>query len=234
MPSAEPGALVLTCEHASAAVPARYRSLFAGEAGLLDSHRGIDFGAHELARRLARGLSAPLVAGKVTRLLVELNRTRRRFSALVPEALHPELLKTFWTPHHQEVARLVEAAAARSRLALHVAVHSFTPVLGGERRNAEIGLLYDPRRRLEARFADAWHAALRARAPELRVRRNYPYLGRSDGLPTSLRRKLSATRYVGLELEVNQALALGPKEGWRRTMTVVEDSLRQALATWRR
>ncbi len=41
-------------------------------------------------------------------------------------------------------------------------------------------------------------------APELRLRRNYPYQGRGDGLTASLRKHHPDAAYVGIELEVNQ------------------------------
>ena len=54
------------------------------------------------------------------------------------------------------------------------------------------------------RFIEAWYAALRAAAPELTLRRNYPYSGVSDALVTHLRRRYGSRGYVGMELEVNQ------------------------------
>jgi predicted N-formylglutamate amidohydrolase len=47
--------------------------------------------------------------------------------------------------------------------------------------------------------------ALRALSPAWRVRLNYPYHGASDGLTTSLRRTFGP-RYLGVEIELNQAL----------------------------
>jgi hypothetical protein len=55
---------------------------------------------------------------------------------------------------------------------------------------------------------DVWLHALHWEAPHLRVKKNYPYRGWTDGLTTTLREQFPAKRYVGLELEVNQALAL--------------------------
>jgi predicted N-formylglutamate amidohydrolase len=89
-------------------------------------------------------------------------------------------------------------------------VHTFAPVRGGRTRTADIGLLYDPRRAEEAHFVDVWMHALLWEAPLLRVKKNYPYRGWTDGLTTTLRGKFGARRYLGLELEVNQALAAGP------------------------
>jgi predicted N-formylglutamate amidohydrolase len=89
-------------------------------------------------------------------------------------------------------------------------VHSFTPVLGGEVRNADVGLLYDSQRPSEVRACRRWQAALAEIDPSLRVRRNYPYRGAADGLATWLRRRLPDARYAGVELELNQALLAGP------------------------
>ncbi len=93
----------------------------------------------------------------------------------------------------------------RGERALHISVHSFTPVLRGVRRSADIGLLYDSRRILEKELVKSWLWTLSLESPH-RVRRNYPYLGRSDGFTTALRRQFPAARYLGIELEINQRL----------------------------
>jgi hypothetical protein len=72
------------------------------------------------------------------------------------------------------------------------------------RRNADLGLLYDPARAGERALAQSLRRSLREVAPELRVRMNYPYRGTSDGIQTQLRRRFPARAYVGLEIEVNQ------------------------------
>lgn len=119
------------------------------------------------------------------------------------------------------------AAAARGRRVVHVAVHSFTPEIDGEVRNAEIGLLYDSRRRSEAAFCRRWAGSLHRLDRGLRVRRNYPYRGSADGLTTWLRRRHPQSRYLGIELEINQGLVDAP--GWRRFQERIADSLRELL-----
>jgi predicted N-formylglutamate amidohydrolase len=114
---------------------------------------------------------------------------------------------------------------------VHVAVHSFAPVLAGEVRRADIGLLYDPRRPLEAGVARTWKAALLASDPRRVVRSNYPYRGTSDGLTKAMRRNLGA-RYAGLELEINQRHAFGASGPWRRLRRVVGETLAQILHDW--
>ena len=115
---------------------------------------------------------------------------------------------------------------------LHLAVHSFTPRWQGRLRRCDIGLLYDPRRKAERTLCRHWQELLQAHAPELRVRRNYPYRGAADGLTTYLRRKLPARAYLGIELELNQgsiATAGAPRRELARS---VESSLRTLLANF--
>jgi predicted N-formylglutamate amidohydrolase len=97
-----------------------------------------------------------------------------------------------------------------------VGVHSFTPVWNGAPREIDVGLLYDPRRPAERAFCDAWLAALERAEPSLRVRRNAPYRGVSNCLPTALRGELPARDYLGLEVETSQALLA--RAGSRRSL----------------
>ena len=77
------------------------------------------------------------------------------------------------------------------------------------------------------RFIEAWHAALRAAAPELVLRRNYPYRGVSDALVTHLRRRYGSRGYLGMELELNQK-HVGSR-GWRALVAVLGATLAAAV-----
>lgn len=222
--------LLVTCEHACNAV-GRHGAAFRGQSDVLHTHRAWDPGAALLARELAAACDAPLHEGRFTRLLIDLNRrenSKAAFSAFTPYAARGQLLE-----FHREWRATVLADAQRlakhGRL-LHVSCHSFTPELHGEVRNAEIGLLYDPRRELEKRTADAWHAALREALPAMRVRRNYPYRGISDGVTSWLRRELPATRYAGFELELNQGFAARPAREWKAARQAIIRVVRASLA----
>lgn len=208
---------VVTCEHAGHEVPDRWRHLFAGQGELLRSHRGWDPGAFELGAELARLLGAPYVAQRVTRLLVETNRSERHprlfseFTRDLPSEERRELVETYYRPHRRRVVEAIEDVLRRADVAIHVGVHSFTPVWDGEERRVDVGLLYDPASPLEKDLCARWVAELRRVRPDLRIRRNAPYRGVSDGLTKTLRRlfhqEFSGTeRYAGIELEVSQAL----------------------------
>jgi predicted N-formylglutamate amidohydrolase len=113
---------------------------------------------------------------------------------------------------------------------LHVAMHSFTPELHGELRNADIGILYHSGFPGDRAVGERWHQILRRQAPELRVRRNYPYLGRSDGLHADLRRRFGSEAYWGIELEANQALLIGEPRVRSATTRAISNSLAELLA----
>jgi len=209
--------LLLTCEHGGRRIPAEYRTLFRGAEKVLASHRGWDPGALPLARIVAKRLRLPLLDVEWSRLLVEANRapTNRRiwssYTAGLPRSERLQILDKYWWPHRREVEERVAALSARGRRVLHVAVHSFTPVLDGQVRDADIGLLYDPRRPAERAIARRWKAILEELDPSLRVRFNYPYHGAADGLPTWLRKRFPDARYAGYEFELNQAVLSGAR-----------------------
>ncbi len=217
-------------------MPARYHGLFAGAARVLASHQGYDRGALALARALARRLRTPLLAATTTRLLADHNRTATqpecfsRFTRDLPPAEKERLLAELYWPHRRAVERAVERHVRAGRRVLHVAVHSFTPVLRGERRNADLGLLYDPARRGEAALCARWMRELSGLDPRLRVRLNFPYLGTSDGLTTALRAVHPARVYVGIELELNQRL-LGSAPGRRRAEAALHALLAASVRT---
>ena len=174
------------------------------------------------------------MAVTLSRLFVEANRspTNRRiwseFTKGLPRAERLQILDKWWLPHRQQVERAVADEIASGHRVVHVAVHSFTPELDGEVRSADVGLLYDSRRKHEAAFSRGWASALRLIDPALRVRFNYPYAGAADGLTTWMRRLHPQSRYMGVELEVNQALVGTPR--WRSFQRHVVESLRLSIS----
>ncbi|HEY5861525.1 MAG TPA: N-formylglutamate amidohydrolase [Casimicrobiaceae bacterium] len=229
-------AFVITCEHGGNRVPAPYLRLFRRRHTLLASHRGYDPGARTMARRLATAFDAPLVISTVSRLLIDLNRSighPRLFSAATrsaPADVRACVIERYYRPYRTQVEGLVREAVSRGRCVVHVSSHSFTPVLNGSVRRADVGLLYDPARPGETALCARWKDSLAAMAPHLHVRRNYPYAGKGDGLTAHLRRTFSPAVYVGVELEVNQRIVFAAGRPWTSLRRTLVDSLRAALA----
>lgn len=220
---------MFTCEHGGNRVPAAFRDVFLGHDDVLQTHRGWDIGALDLARKLRRTLSAPLQYSTTTRLLIDLNRSPHNparfseFTRVLPADRRAAIETRYHTPYWRQARDDVATMLAECGRALMFSVHSFTPRLFGVTRNAEIGLLYDPRRERERRFALALRRELRRVAPQFSVRLNYPYKGRNDALPTRLRQELPERRFLGVELELNQKLV------GRDAETVAATALRDAL-----
>jgi len=227
--------VLITCEHGGNRIPPRYRPLFAGFEALLHTHRSYDPGALGLARELAEALAAPLFFSTTSRLLIDLNRSVGHPSLYseatrsAPVTVRREILEKHYLPYRDEVEAHIAAAIARGSRVIHLASHSFTPVLDGEVRNADIGLLYDPARPGEVELCRRWQARLQAQARELKVRRNYPYTGRSDGFTAYLRRRFPAGVYVGIELEINQKHVLHGGRRWRTLQDLVIEALHPAM-----
>ena len=203
-----PSVVILTCEHASNRVPKRWARAFRGKESVLRTHRGYDLGAEDVAVRLARLLDAPLLVGTASRLVVDLNRSPSHprlfseFTRSLPGSERALILRQVYAPHRAAVERAVRLSGSRGVTVVHVAIHSFTPVLNGVRRTADVGLLFDPARARESLLCRAWRAALRDANGTLRVRLNYPYRGTSDGLTTALRRTHDGASYLGVEVEL--------------------------------
>ena len=228
-------ALIITCEHGGNGVPRDLVAAFKPIRGMLSTHRGWDPGALDLARQLARRLDAPLFHSTTSRLVVDLNRSEThprvlsRLSAALPTTAREALLDRLYRPFREEVAAAVHGSIRRRRKVVHISVHSFTPILAGKKRKADIGLLFDPVRADERRIAEAWRSAIGRLDPKLRVRMNYPYRGTSDGHTTSLRGRFQPDRYIGIELEVNQAIVRAGGRKWAAARSVLIDALALAL-----
>ena len=227
--------MLVSCEHGGNRVPLPYRPLFRGLKRALKTHRGYDFGALLMAREMSAAFEAPLVASTVTRLLVDLNRSighpRLHVEAVrnASREQRQRILADHYLPYRAQAENLVRKAIARGRRVIHISSHSFTPELNGKVRTADVGLLYDPARPGEVRMCETWKAALERASPELRIRRNYPYSGKDDGFIPYLRRRYRPATYVGIEIEINQSIVVGPPRRWAELRARIIESLRVAL-----
>ena len=227
---------VLSCEHGGNRIPAAYKYLFSGQEKVLQSHRGWDPGALLCARKLSLNLGVPLLYGTTSRLLIDLNRSLHHhnlfseFTRPLEENDRQAVIRNVYLPYRERLREVIAGRIRRLGFALHLSIHSFTPVLDNAVRNADIGLLYDPRRPREAGFARRLQNCLRSLDSTLRIRRNYPSRGSADGATTQLRKIFSDHRYAGLELEINQKYPLtGDRKNWLRLQNTILQALGLAL-----
>ncbi len=178
--------VLLVCDHASYRFPASL-----GDMGLdpfaRRCHLAIDIGAGPLTERLAETLGVTAIVQNYSRLVVDCNRQLMDPSAflqygdgiLVPgntnlhqaeKDLRAEAL--YW-PYHRAVDEQVQRLRRAGPPPAFIAVHSFTPVLNGESRPWEIGVLWDKDLRLKEIFLEDFQAA------GYMVGDNEPYSGKA-------------------------------------------------------
>lgn len=200
-------------DHAGNAIPHRLGTLGLTEADRV-RHIAWDIGVHDLGKALAQALDAPFIFQHYSRLVIDCNRdpahpdavptvsdgsvipgnaalTANRLGARVA-AIH--------APYHARIAAELARRAAAARPTILLALHSFTPTLGGTSRPWELGILHDGG---DTRFAKALLADLIARQ-DITVGDNEPY--RMDATDYSVPRHAYAASLPYAEIEVRQDL----------------------------
>lgn len=211
---------ILTCEHGGNEVPEEYEYVFNKNREVLNTHRGYDPGALQLFDLLRAIKAHASFSSTTTRLLVELNRSKHHkslfsdFTKPLQKIVKKHILNKYYTPYRNSVYTRIYKWIKKGNQVIHISVHTFTPVLDGKIRNVDIGLLFDPRQKAEKKFCAEWKSELRSLDKSLRVKFNKPYLGKSDGFTTFLRKEFDEQSYLGIELEVNQKLYFDNKNLW--------------------
>lgn len=194
------GRIVLVCEHASSAIPARWGNLGLSDGQRL-AHIAWDPGALDLARALSARLDATLVHAPVSRLVHDLNRAPDRPGAMprrsevhdipgnadLPVAERRLRVQAVYLPFHAALHALIAGRIAEGRAPVMVTIHSFTPVFHGRLRSVEFGVIHDA----DPGLARAILAGAKA-ATGLDCRLNQPYSAADDVTHTL---RLHATPY---------------------------------------
>lgn len=225
--------VVLSCEHGGNTIPAAYEKLFVNAGKSLSSHRGYDIGALELFHLIKNDYVVYKQCATVSRLLVDINRSLHRrtlFSEYTKglskgerETILDNYYYAFRKPFEQQIAMLWQ----QNKTVLHLSVHSFTPVLNGEVRQTDFGILYNPERKQEKQFAQLWKTELNRLLPDYRVRFNYPFRGKPDGHVRYFRDR-EEEKYLGIEFEMNQKYA-----GDTKMKMLIAEAFYCAVAIWR-
>lgn len=179
-------AVLLTCDHASSAIPRALDGLGLAPAAAT-RHIGWDIGAAAVTRLLAVALDAPALLSGYSRLVIDCNRDPEDPTSIPPAsdgvtvpgnrdlspAQRAARLQTFFAPYHRAIAARIDALLAAERVPALLSIHSFTPVMNGFLRPWHVGILWDRDPRLPVPLL----AALRADAT-LVVGDNEPYSAR--------------------------------------------------------
>ncbi|MBL3656947.1 N-formylglutamate amidohydrolase [Fulvivirga sediminis] len=209
--------IIITCEHAGNYIPKDYHFLFSNQEDVLETHRGWDPGALIIAKYLARQLDAPLFYQKISRLLLETNRSLHNselFSVYVQMlggGVKQYLLDKYYHPYRNTVEDKIKKEVDMGHTVLHISMHTFTPVLNGVVRTVDVGILFDERSCTETAFSKEWKSRLDDQLKDFTVMLNVPYNGADDGFTTYLRTRFPEQKYLGIEVEVNQRYVNTPE-----------------------
>jgi predicted N-formylglutamate amidohydrolase len=202
--------VIVTCEHGGNQIPPKYQPYFQFAKERLKSHEGWDIGAMDLAKAFAEQFADYYFFTEISRLLVEVNSSigrPRLFSSItkpLDTKIKEELLSCYYFPYRRQVSDTIGKCITKNNVVLHLSVHSFTSILKQKERLADVGLLYVPYREEERKFCGEWKKNIVLQSKNIKIRLNYPYLGKSDSLVTALRKSFPSNKYIGVELEVNQ------------------------------
>lgn len=221
--------VVVTCEHGGNQIPEEFYPYFIIARKVLNSHKGWDLGALNLAKALSSHLNSQLFYSETSRLVIELNRSigsHELFSSYMSPVAGVEVVEKYYLPYRNEVESYIDNLIKDSAV-LHLSVHSFTPVWEGVERPTDIGILFDEDVASELAFSKLWQNELQKSFPNLNVHFNKPYNGKDDGFTTHLRQKYQFKNYIGIELEMNQKY----EHAFVTWSELIANSLQSALVT---
>jgi len=223
--------LLFSCEHFGNRIPDEISNEFNVDPKILVSHRGYDRGAAELFSSFAAKFKAPAYYYEFTRLAIDANRSLKNrsvfsnFSSNLDPRLKNMLVSKYYSPYRAMVEENLKGIINSEERAIHISVHSFTPLLNGKIRNADVTFLYDPSRANEKEISQKWQKKISELMPDLKIRMNYPYKWVSDGFTSHLRSRFSDSMYSGIELEINQKLFNQSTDYLSKFFQMLSDSL---------
>ncbi|MGY6562428.1 MAG: N-formylglutamate amidohydrolase [Luteibaculaceae bacterium] len=227
--------ILLSCEHATNKVPEEYQHLFNTDRGkrALASNKSFNPGSEDLFDYLQKNLKVDFAEKtKVTYLLVDVNKSLShiRLHSVFTDKLTPQerskLVDTYYTPYRDAISRFIEKQTGKGEMVVHLSISSFEHIHRGVERDGDIGILYDTHQIEEREFAAPIKVFLSKRGNKART--NYPIQGRADSLTTQLRKTFDSN-YLGIDLSVNQKLAVTGGAAWDKLKADLVDVLKIAF-----
>lgn len=229
------GAFLIVCDHASNRIPASLGTLGLSETAL-QSHAAWDPGAYGIGIKLSHLLDAPLIHAGYSRLVYDVNRPPDSSQAIresseiydipgnhgLTETARQVRVEAIYYPFHAKIAETIDERDARSQRTVLIALHSFTPVYHGQKRDVQLGILHDN----DSRFAEAILACA-PRFTLLNTDRNRPY-GPEDGVTHTLAKHAIPRGLLNVMIEIRNDLIVSEDEQ-RAIAQTLADMLTSAL-----
>lgn len=205
----------------------------------MERHIGWDIGVADLGRRLADRLDACFIEQRYSRLVIDCNRAPDRADAMpaisdgtvVPgnagldDAARAERVAAIHAPYQAAIAQMLADRDAAGRETVIVSLHSFTPVLAGQVRPWDVGVLYDGG---DTRFARDLLARLEE-WPGLIVGDNAPYQMDDTDYTVPTHAYSASRAYAELEVRQDHLATAQGRESWAALlMETLTDALEGA------
>lgn len=231
-----PAQLIIACDHASAAVPAKLNGLGL-DSRYFGQHIAYDLGAGGVARRVADLVNAKAILGGYSRLVVDLNRDLADVSAVpalsdgvlipgnlgLPAGERDGRARELYGPYHEAVGKAVTESIESRGGAVLISIHSFTPRLHGIERPWELGVLWDADERLALPLLE-----LLRRDRDIRVGDNEPYSGRHPADYTiDLHGEANGLACAGIEIRQD---LIDQEQGQERYAQILAGAIKSCLA----
>lgn len=200
--------ILLNCEHASRLFPASL-----GDMGLdpfaRRCHLAVDIGAGALTEALAESLGVTAILANYSRLIIDCNRELMDPTAfleygdgiVVPgnRNLHQkekdERAEAIYWPYHKAVEEQIARLKSIGPPPVFIAIHSFTPVLNGEARPWQMGVLWDKDEEMRSIFLEVLRDA------GYFVGDNEPYSGKAPmDFTIDHHAEARGLRHIGIEI----------------------------------
>ena len=178
--------LLFTSYHNGSAIPKKLKNLGV-PSNELRRHVAYDIGIDAVAHALSARFNATLIVANYSRLVIDCNRYPGAAGSIpsvsdntvVPrnKTLSDDDIKyrknEIFDVYHSSIGKQISVMRSKNKNPILISLHSFTPVIGGQFRPWEIGILWKDDRRLSAPLIKK----LREQK-ELNIGDNKPYSGR--------------------------------------------------------
>jgi predicted N-formylglutamate amidohydrolase len=218
----------LTCDHASARIPRKLRSLGVA-AEDLQRHIAWDIGAAGVAVKLAGALDAFAILTGYSRLVIDCNRrpgipesivrmseaTRIPGNEVVTVEEATARARELFYPYHDRIRTELDARRAQRRPTILISVHSFTPTFHGVPRPWHAGVLYNRDARLATELLRRLRTEHRLGSSQLIIGDNEPYsVGDNTDYTIPVHGEQRGLLHVGIELRQDLVATAAGQSEW--------------------